>query len=141
MYIEMEKALHDLEELLRTKILLRPRQIKCVLKQIAQGLLYLHEEKKILHRDIKPANILWYEGGIIKITDFNHAIEVDKLKECKWKGNCGTYWFKAPEFLLDLRYSEGIDVWALGCIFEFLLTGDFIFQFKITKHEETYKRK
>jgi len=90
---------------------------------------YLHEEKQILHRDIKPANILWYDGGRIKITDFNHAIELEKLIEFNWRGNVGTPWFKAPELLLDLKYSFGIDVWALGCVFEHLLTQQFIFRF------------
>ena len=94
-----------------------------------------------MHRDIKPPNILWYDGGVIKITDFNHAIELDKLVECKWKGNCGTPWFKAPELLLDMQYSCGIDVWALGCVFEYLLTGDFIFKFNITRNEENFKKK
>ena len=37
------------------------------------------------------------EEAVIKITDFNHAIENEKLIECNWKGNCGTHWFKAPE--------------------------------------------
>ena len=94
-----------------------------------------------MHRDIKPPNILWYDGGVIKITDFNHAIEFDKLVECKWKGNCGTPWFKAPELLLDMPYSYGIDVWALGCVFEYLLTSNFIFQCNVAKHEETYNKK
>lgn len=82
---------------------LKHSEIKCVLKQIAEGLKYLHE-RRILHRDIKPPNILWYDKGMVKITDFNHAIEMDKLIENKYKGICGTPWFKAPEILLDMQY-------------------------------------
>jgi serine/threonine protein kinase len=47
-----------------------------------------------------------------------------------WNTIIGTPWFKAPENLLDMEYSGGIDVWALGCVFEFMLTGSFIFNFK-----------
>ena len=70
---------------------------------------------------------------MIKITDFNHAIELDKLIEYKWKGPCGTPWFKAPELLMEMSYDYGIDIWGLGCVFEYMLTGDgsFIFQFPI----------
>lgn len=85
----------------------------------------------IVHRDIKPPNILWFEGGRIKITDFNHAIELEKLVESNWRGNCGTPWFKAPELLLDMPYSCPIDIWSLGCVLEHLLTGDFIFRFEV----------
>jgi len=82
-----------------------------------------------VHRDIKAPNILWYENGDIKITDFNHAIELSRLADTKYKGNCGTSWFKAPELLFDMPYDYSVDIWALGCIFEYLLTGDFIFRF------------
>lgn len=89
---------------------------------------------------------MWYDKGVIKITDFNHAIELDKLVELKWKGNIGTPWFKAPELLLDMPYSYGVDVWALGCVFEYMLTGDFIFRFETRSHaiprqDENTKRK
>ena len=49
-------------------------------------------------------SILWYEKGMIKITDFNHATEIEKLIENNWKGNVGTPFFKAPELLLDMQY-------------------------------------
>jgi serine/threonine protein kinase len=57
---------------------------------------------------------------------------LEKLIENNWRGNCGTPWFKAPELLLDMPYSYGIDIWALGCVLENLLTGDFIFRFDVT---------
>lgn len=108
----------------------------------------MHTEKNIVHRDIKPPNILWYEGGIIKITDFNHAIEFPKLVESNFKGLCGTPWFKAPELVMDMPYSYEIDIWSLGCVFEHLLTGKFIFKFddkllkdKQYRNDEIQKKK
>ena len=93
--------------------------------------MYLHEEKHILHRDIKPPNILWYETGEIKITDFNHAIELPKCFESKQRGTCGTPWFKAPELIFEMPYSKPVDIWALGCVLEYMLTGSFIFKFDL----------
>jgi serine/threonine protein kinase len=138
MYIEMERARHDLFELTnnRPRFKLKPAEIKCILKQIAKGLEYLHIEKQIVHRDIKAPNILWYDNGNIKITDFNHAVELSYLANTKYRGNCGTSWFKAPELLFDMPYDFSVDIWALGCIFEYLLTGNFIFRFPVPEKKE-----
>lgn len=50
---------------------------------------------------------------------------------------CGTPWFKAPELILEMPYEKTLDVWALGCVFEYLLNpGNFIF-----KHKDASKKK
>ena len=41
---------------------------KEIIKQVVEGLVYLHEDKKTLHRDIKPDNILML-NGVPKIAD------------------------------------------------------------------------
>jgi serine/threonine protein kinase len=33
---------------------LNPQKCREIMKQISQGVVYLHEEKKTLHRDLKP---------------------------------------------------------------------------------------
>lgn len=38
-----------------------------------------------------------------------------------------TRWYRAPEVLLRLPYSAAIDLWAMGCIFAELLTGQPLF--------------
>ena len=53
-------------------IVLEQRHIKCIFKQILEGLAVLHENW-ILHRDIKPQNMLIDNKGIIKHTDFGFA--------------------------------------------------------------------
>ena len=46
--------------------------IKEILKQILNGLAYIHLEG-ILHRDLKPQNLLIEKSGIIKLADFGLA--------------------------------------------------------------------
>lgn len=61
------------------------------LKQIAEGLRYLHE-RNIIHRDIKPENII-FVNGICKIGDFGWAV----VKEEKVFDMCGTPCYISPQ--------------------------------------------
>ena len=42
-----------------------------ILRQICQGIKYLHG-KKLAHRDIEPRNIL-IKNGVVKLTDFSFS--------------------------------------------------------------------
>ncbi|KAI8977049.1 kinase-like domain-containing protein [Mycotypha africana] len=51
--------------------------VACIIKQVAQGLAYLHSNE-LVHRDIKSANMLLdFDSGIVKLADFgvsNHLL-------------------------------------------------------------------
>lgn len=66
-------------------------KIQNILKQVLQGLSYLHQQN-ISHRDIKPANILINHSGVIKVADFGLAKKLafqSTVKVC-------TMWYRAP---------------------------------------------
>ena len=80
-----------------------------------------------MHRDIKPENVLVSPKGVIKLCDFGFARFVTGPNE-----SCTEYvatrWYRAPELLIgDNRYGKPVDVWATGCLYAEMVTGDPLF--------------
>ena len=95
-------------------------QIRDFIKQILQGLSFLHKNG-FFHRDLKPDNIL-IASGLAKIADFGLAREI--RSQPPYTEYVSTRWYRAPELLLhSRRYSWQVDVFALGCITAELLLG------------------
>lgn len=93
--------------------------IKCYMKQILQGMAFVHS-KNISHRDLKPENILMNERGVVKICDFGSAKMLDKKMNTPY---IVSRYYRAPELILACSdYTEKIDVWAIGCIFAEFMT-------------------
>jgi len=112
-------------------------QVRSLMAQLLEGLAYVHEHS-IVHRDLKPASI--FLNGIspdsktsavdaalsLKIGDFGMSREIRPTLRGKDRvqltGGRAQLDYRAPEVLLDLSYSDKIDMWAAGCIFSELLT-------------------
>lgn len=94
------------------------------LKQILDGLVYLHE-LNVIHRDIKPQNILLNSQGVVKVSDFGCSQEMltSQTKEELMTHLKGSIPYMAPEALRLEHLSRKGDVWSLGCLLLELVTG------------------
>nr|XP_049704478.1 cyclin-dependent kinase-like 1 isoform X3 [Helicoverpa armigera] len=95
---------------------------KQIIWQTLQGVAYCHRHNCI-HRDVKPENILLTSEGVVKLCDFGFARMISPGES--YTDYVATRWYRAPELLVgDTMYSTPVDVWAIGCVFAELLSGE-----------------
>ena len=91
---------HDFMGLCKNRHKFDIPEIKCIIKQIIEGVKYLHE-LNIVHRDLKMANILLNNKGEVKIGDFGLARTlVTGNPNMMYTNKVVTLWYRAPELLL-----------------------------------------
>jgi cyclin-dependent kinase-like len=96
--------------------------VKRIIWQTLRGVNYCHQQNCI-HRDIKPENILITRNGVVKLCDFGFARLLTGPGGA-YTDYVATRWYRAPELLVgDTHYGPPVDVWAIGCVFSELLTG------------------
>lgn len=118
-----EYMLSDLSEVIRNSDNpISEAQVKSYMKMLLHGVAFCHENS-IMHRDLKPANLLISSTGHLKICDFGLARVFDKHQTNRlYTAQVATRWYRAPELLYCAsKYDEGVDLWAVGCIFGELL--------------------
>ena len=111
----------DLNNFLDKREHLTEFEAQCYLKQIIQGLKYLHD-RNIIHRDLKLENIFLTENMEVKLGDFGLALQLKKDEENIMDKPCGTLKYMAPE-IFEGNHSKKSDIWALGIILYELLFG------------------
>ena len=116
----------DLRELLKRSGAFDPRRAVAVLRQMADALDAAHE-RGLVHRDVKPANVLItvHDGQEhAYLTDFGVAKRFDTVAGLTAQGAVvGTVDYMAPEQITGGETDARTDVYALGCVFFQMLTG------------------
>jgi serine/threonine-protein kinase len=126
----------DLESLVERFGPLPPQRVIYLMLQIAESLAEAHYNG-LVHRDIKPSNLYISRMGIradfLKVLDFGLVKSVDSLASGETKltaegTTTGTPAFMAPELALGKGGVDArSDIYALGCVAYWLLTGDLVF--------------
>ncbi len=97
-----------------------------IVRQVCEALACLHsQEPPIIHRDVKLSNIMISHDGIVKLIDYNAA----RLYERGLSQDTrliGTEAYAAPEQFGFAQTDARTDIYALGVVFNYLLTGEHI---------------
>ncbi len=113
---------------------LHHQEISSIIIQLAQTLQTLHQNH-IIHRDIKPENI-FYNGKIIHLFDF-HISKRYKENQNRDTQLLGSHGYAAPEQYGFAQSDSRTDIYALGILWNMMLTGHFP-QEHLYQGKETY---
>jgi eukaryotic-like serine/threonine-protein kinase len=123
----------DLESLVREHGPLEPARAIAILRQVCHSLAEAHA-RGLVHRDVKPSNLVLCRQGLehdfVKVLDFGLV----GLRAGEEEGRisrempaAGTPAYLAPEALTGNADARS-DVYALGCVAHWLLTGTRVFE-------------
>nr|XP_022917148.1 cyclin-dependent kinase-like 4 [Onthophagus taurus]XP_022917149.1 cyclin-dependent kinase-like 4 [Onthophagus taurus]XP_022917150.1 cyclin-dependent kinase-like 4 [Onthophagus taurus] len=94
--------------------------------QVTRAINFCHSNH-IIHRDVKPENVLVSSLGVVKLCDFGFA-RLISLNGEPCTEYVATRWYRAPELLVgEQQYGSAVDIWAIGCLFAEMMTGDPLF--------------
>ncbi len=114
----------SLDKIIFTKRRLHIDDVIFLMKQILDAVGYAHS-KGFIHRDIKPSNIIITSEGIAKIMDFGISKSMFEDSSVTRTGaKVGTPFYMSPEQIKGQNVTYKTDIYALGCTFFEMVTGD-----------------
>ncbi|KAL9962779.1 hypothetical protein ACROYT_G031917 [Oculina patagonica] len=99
-------------------------RLSYLMYQMLCGVKHLHDAG-IIHRDLKPSNIVVKSDCSLKILDFGLARTAGAA--FMMTPYVVTRYYRAPEVILGMGYSENVDVWSIGCILGEMIRGSVMF--------------
>nr|KJB14203.1 hypothetical protein B456_002G114100 [Gossypium raimondii]KJB14204.1 hypothetical protein B456_002G114100 [Gossypium raimondii]KJB14205.1 hypothetical protein B456_002G114100 [Gossypium raimondii] len=97
-----------------------------LMRDIVSGLAHLHE-LGIIHRDLKPQNVLiiMEKSLCAKLSDMGISKRLTGDMSCLTRGatGYGSSGWQAPEQLRQERQTRAVDLFSLGCVLFFCITG------------------
>jgi serine/threonine-protein kinase len=113
-----------LRRLIETSTPLPPEQAIDLIRKIADGMAYCHENG-VIHRDLKPENIFITPTGQPVIIDFGLALTkgAHRVTYSNLSATMGTPDYMAPEQIDGQRGDARTDLYALGTILFEMLAG------------------
>jgi len=127
----------DLETLVNKHGPIAPARARYLLLQVCDSLAEAHENG-LVHRDIKPANVLSCRMGMqhdfVKVLDFGLAkhreaqFDPEDIKLTTEGMVIGTPAYMPPETVTRGISDARSDIYALGCVIYWMLTGQLVFE-------------
>ena len=126
----------DLDTLVRASGPLPAERVIFLLRQVCHSLAEAHAQG-LVHRDVTPRNIYACRMGLdydfVKVLDFGLVSFSDprSVGDSLMTGahtTTGTPAFMAPEVILEGAVDARADIYALGCVAYYLLTGELVFE-------------
>lgn len=100
------------------KVEMSAEMVHSTVKQVAQGLAYLHQNK-VVHRDLKPDNVMRNAKHVWKLIDFGLASSRSSSMSTKSSvsgGNKGTAGYMAPELYTAAGGNHTVDTFAFAML-------------------------
>ena len=139
----LERDLHSRLEASKSGRSLHIHCKLCILRDVAEGLHYLHCQK-VIHRDLTARNVLLDSQLTAKISDFSNSRFFSAAELAKMTSNPGTLCYTAPEAICMNEYTaydESIDVFSFGHLSIFTFIEEFpcnILQAKVSAGDGQY---
>lgn len=107
------------------KLPLPVEEVPTIGARIAAALHDVHRQH-VIHLDLKPSNVMMRDSGEAVLIDFgfSHHVRLPDILAEEFPGPIGTGAYIAPEQLLGERSDPRSDIFAVGVIMYFFLTGE-----------------